>query len=129
MTYRCEYVRCGKPGCARCPHGPYWYGYWRDAGKLHKKYYGKKRPQAQGEESVPYAKTAAHPWDAIFNRKTASQDIACAILGVLWSDDWRRIRVAYNHAVLEAHPDKGGSTVAMQRVTAAYAWLKSLHKK
>jgi hypothetical protein len=32
VIYRQQYVRCGKPGCHRCPptgpgHGPYWFGY------------------------------------------------------------------------------------------------------
>ncbi|MGH2721036.1 MAG: hypothetical protein ACRDJO_05475, partial [Actinomycetota bacterium] len=25
VTFRQELVRCGKPGCRTCPHGPYWY--------------------------------------------------------------------------------------------------------
>jgi hypothetical protein len=42
-TYRLEFVRCG-----RCPelHGPYWYAYWKDAGKLRKMYVGKTRRRA-----------------------------------------------------------------------------------
>jgi hypothetical protein len=36
-----QWVRCGKPGC-RCargkPHGPYFYHFWRQAGRLHKEY-------------------------------------------------------------------------------------------
>lgn len=40
---------CGKPGC-KCAgnmaagHGPYWFGYSRQSGKLKKKYFGKKKP-------------------------------------------------------------------------------------
>ena len=36
-SLRCEYIRCG-----RCPklHGPYWYAYWREDGKLRKRYLG-----------------------------------------------------------------------------------------
>ena len=44
VTYRLETVRCGKPGCASCPHGPYWYAYYRDGGKLRSRYIGKERP-------------------------------------------------------------------------------------
>src|SRR2546423_12833846 len=29
ITYRQERVRCGRANCTRCPHGPYWYAYWR----------------------------------------------------------------------------------------------------
>jgi len=40
ITYRLERVSCGK-NCKGCPHGPYWYGYWREGGKTHSKYIGK----------------------------------------------------------------------------------------
>jgi hypothetical protein len=40
MTFRLERVSCGK-NCKGCPHGPYWYGYWREGGKTRSKYIGK----------------------------------------------------------------------------------------
>ena len=47
--YRHEYVRCGKAACTRCSagagHGPYWYAYWRQDGRLRKRYLGKALPQ------------------------------------------------------------------------------------
>ena len=39
MTFRLERVSCGK-NCKGCPHGPYWYGYWREGGKTRSKYIG-----------------------------------------------------------------------------------------
>ncbi len=46
-TYRQEYIRCGKPACKRCAdgpgHGPYWYAYSREHGKVKKRYIGKER--------------------------------------------------------------------------------------
>ena len=45
VTYRQESVRCGKPGCTRCPHGPYWYAYWREDGRLRSRYLGKTPPE------------------------------------------------------------------------------------
>ena len=40
-TIRPESVTCGKSYCLRCPHGPYYYAYWKDdSGKLKKKYIG-----------------------------------------------------------------------------------------
>lgn len=45
--YQLERVRCGKSGC-KCTgengklHGPYWYAYWREDGKLKSRYVGKK---------------------------------------------------------------------------------------
>lgn len=38
-------VKCGKPGC-KCSHGklhgPYWYEFWREDGKVRKRYHGKR---------------------------------------------------------------------------------------
>jgi hypothetical protein len=42
VTYRLQSVNCGKPACARCPHGPYWYAYWREGGKVRSRYIGRK---------------------------------------------------------------------------------------
>ena len=41
-TIRSESVRCGKSFCLDCPHGPYYYAYWKEKGKLKKKYIGTK---------------------------------------------------------------------------------------
>ena len=41
LTYRQEHVRCGKRGCATCPHGPYWYAYWKEDGRTRKRYVGR----------------------------------------------------------------------------------------
>jgi hypothetical protein len=54
VTYRLEQVRCGKEGCTRCPHGPYWYAYWREDGRLRSRYIGKQLPQgANVPDGVP----------------------------------------------------------------------------
>jgi hypothetical protein len=42
VSYRLEPVNCGKPGCSRCPHGPSWYAYWREGGRVRSKYIGRK---------------------------------------------------------------------------------------
>ena len=44
VTYRLERVRCGKPGCASCPHGPYWYAYFREGKRLRSRYIGRELP-------------------------------------------------------------------------------------
>ena len=41
LAYRQEHVRCGKASCSRCPHGPYWYAYWREDGRTRKRYVGR----------------------------------------------------------------------------------------
>ncbi len=50
VSYRQQYVRCGKAPCRRCPphgpgHGPYWYGYYWDYRQRTKSFYvGKRLP-------------------------------------------------------------------------------------
>ena len=44
VSYRLEPVNCGKPGCTRCPHGPYWYAYWREGTRSRSRYIGKHLP-------------------------------------------------------------------------------------
>jgi len=45
VTYRLEMVKCGKLAC-RCAsgqlHGPYWYAYQKQAGRLKSRYVGKE---------------------------------------------------------------------------------------
>lgn len=41
IRLRKQHVRCGKPNCTRCPHGPYWYAYWTEDGRRRSKYLGK----------------------------------------------------------------------------------------
>jgi hypothetical protein len=48
VTFRQERVRCGRASCTRCPHGPYWYAYWREDGRLRSRYVGKELPSAEG---------------------------------------------------------------------------------
>jgi hypothetical protein len=48
VTLQLEKVRCGKRTCKKCPHGPYWYAYWRDGGRMKSRYIGKEWGQARG---------------------------------------------------------------------------------
>lgn len=45
VSYRQEMVRCGRENCSRCPHGPYWYAYWREEGRMRSRYIGKELPE------------------------------------------------------------------------------------
>jgi hypothetical protein len=118
-TYRCEYVRCGKSHCSGCPHGPYWYGYERRDGKLHKKYFGKPdpRPCAQAEEvgyDIP-----------VFYRTT--REWCLGVLEVQSCDDFAACKRAYNRLCLKHHPDRGGVTRLMARVNHAWERLNDLN--
>jgi hypothetical protein len=49
-TIREEFIKCGKDRCNLCPHGPYYYAYWKDKSygnksKLIKKYLGVMDPR------------------------------------------------------------------------------------
>ena len=57
VRYRQEHVRCGRD-CGACPHGPYWYAYWTEAGRRRSLYVGAELP-------------------AQIARKLAQEDAAC----------------------------------------------------
>lgn len=41
VRLRRQLVRCGKDGCTKCPHGPYWYAYWTEDGRRRSRYIGR----------------------------------------------------------------------------------------
>jgi predicted ATPase/DNA-binding SARP family transcriptional activator len=60
VTYSQQYRRCRKPGCRLCGHGgsghgPYWFAYWREDGRLRSRYLGKELPPG----AAPAQKRAA----------------------------------------------------------------------
>ena len=59
ITYRREEVRCGKANCTRCPHGPYWYAYWREDGRLRSRYLGSARAGRSPGGDPPAADASA----------------------------------------------------------------------
>ena len=72
VTYSQQYRRCGKPTCPRCAasgtgHGPYWFAYWREGGRLRSCYLGKQSPagasalSGPGEEQHPEQGEERHP--------------------------------------------------------------------
>lgn len=119
-TYRQEYVRCGKKGCRRCPHGPYWYAYWRESGKLRKRYVGKTFPASSPESPVAQPRDRL---DDIHNPRTATLDLAVEILGFGRYGCFRDNLALYRQKCLETHPDHGGSNEAFARVNSAWSYL------
>jgi hypothetical protein len=53
VSYRQQWVRCGKKACTTCPHGPYWYGYRREGGRLRSRYVGKEAPEGVSAPASP----------------------------------------------------------------------------
>ncbi len=41
VSIRSQMIKCGKDSCTTCPHGPYWYAYWREDGKRRSRYLGR----------------------------------------------------------------------------------------
>lgn len=41
VSYQTKYIKCGKEGCSKCPHGPYIYAFWRKGKRVRSKYLGK----------------------------------------------------------------------------------------
>ena len=52
-------MRCGKANCTRCPHGPYWYAYWREDGRLRSRYLGSARAGRSPGDDPPAADASA----------------------------------------------------------------------
>ena len=102
ISYSQQYRRCGKADCSACRahgprHGPYWYAYWWDAGRMRSRYLGKQPPDGIVERALPAAQPAA-PADA-----AAAVALRVRTLGgfAVWRGEtllapalWRRRKVA-----------------------------------
>jgi hypothetical protein len=114
MIYRLEYVRCGRQSCKSCPHGPYWYGYQRVAGRLRKRYYGRTdpRPDGYGEDGADtptWAKT-----DAIW---------CCGVLGISLNATSGEARSAYM-VIYQRCFGVPGKDAKRTQARAAHAWVR-----
>lgn len=127
-----EYVRCGNPRCKSCPHGPYWYGYREAKGKTRKRYFGKQHPGATDKhpktDPTPEEDPLPPGWDAIFNRRGASTELALKIIGHAQTIPTKAsLASAFRKASLLHHPDRGGSSRMMAAINAAESYLRSLY--
>lgn len=43
VSYQQQHIRCGR-SCGSCPHGPYWYAYWKEDGRSRSQYIGRHLP-------------------------------------------------------------------------------------
>jgi predicted ATPase/DNA-binding SARP family transcriptional activator len=64
VKYSQQYRRCGRPNCPTCTppgrgHGPYWYAYWWEDGRVRSRYLGKELPSAEPAlQAVPVVASA-----------------------------------------------------------------------
>lgn len=124
FTYRSEYIRCGKAGCRKCPHGPYWYAYWKESGKTRKKYCGKTRPV---EEPAEQPAELGDRRDDIFDSRRASMGLAWEIIGMERSTDQASVKRRFRELMLKHHPDRGGDEKEAKRISAAWSYLCKLY--
>lgn len=106
MSYQCKWIRCGKSACKSCPHGPYWYRFWRDGSSTRCEYVGKELPKnaESGGESTrgaPELWKSSSRFDAMLNQRTASIALAYEILGVGVSTPWQTIKDTYKRLMFE----------------------------
>lgn len=130
-TYRCEFVKCSKAGCAcgfGSPHGPYWYRYRREAGKVRKEYVGKERFKPDSESGRPDAAPLPFPirWLDILNDGKASLHMAREILGVGIICSREQAARAFRERIRATHPDAGGHEKEAACVIAAWNYMKAV---
>jgi hypothetical protein len=75
LSYRQEHVRCGKDSCRSCPHGPYWYAYWKQDGRTRKRYIGRHLPGEPLEPVVPDAAPSTGSDDRRASRGSDDPDV------------------------------------------------------
>lgn len=125
MSFQSEWVKCGNPRCRSCPHGPYWYEYWREGKTVKKRYHGRNRPGA-GQGNATAAPPEVKWYEAMLTEKTASLKLALRILELPGLPKTRSdLTKAYRKKMLVCHPDRGGDHLFAQCVNAAYSYCKT----
>jgi DnaJ-domain-containing protein 1 len=72
-------------------------------------------------------KEKPHPWDAIFQRSTATGKLAREILGCENIEGKDLIQKAYRNLTKEHHPDRGGDERMMRWLNAAWSYISKLY--
>jgi hypothetical protein len=127
-SYQCKWIRCGKKRCRTCPHGPYWYGFWREGEKVKCCYYGRKDPRPE----TPGAETGrgSPDWmESILDLKSATMEVACRILGVAVNSTYRTAFTAFVRLTKANHPDLGGTSEDQAYINAAWSYFKTQRRK
>ena len=69
ISYTRQFRRCGKSDCPTCRagkrgHGPYWYAYWRESGRVRTRYIGRQTPDLMAPAPGELHETAPLAFDA-----------------------------------------------------------------
>jgi DnaJ-domain-containing protein 1 len=139
-TYRLQFIRCGKQTCwcatgkskpgrqkRATGHGPYWYAFWHEQGKMRSAYVGKERPgherTEKGERERPRENGGRRkPPPAPPPRRPLEND--WQTIGVSPGATWDAVRKAYRAASKKHHPDVGGDPRKMVRLNQAFARIR-----
>lgn len=133
-----QYRRCGKKNCGKCPHGPYWYETWWEDGRVKSKYHGKADPrttQQQKEQDDPETgdyegrqHARERVWDAIFDKRTASLNLAEEIMGLKQPYTYLEALTRFRLTAFTSHPDRGGDEYVFRCINAAWSWIKHIRQ-
>jgi hypothetical protein len=125
-TYEQESVKCGRPSCRSCPHGPYWYRYKREGKNVKKEYVGRELPFTPPSDP-PRRPGQIDPVDEML-RVDGNHDLAAHMLLDLGQRcEYLTARAAYRKACRDQHPDRGGSERRMQAVDAAWRYVRRVY--
>jgi DNA-binding SARP family transcriptional activator len=97
-TFNQQFRRCNKADCPRCVpgspgHGPYWFARWKEDGRTHTHYLGRRLPGEQGIALGPQA-TAAAEQAASLRVRTLGTFAVWRGEEAIPADRWRRRTVA-----------------------------------
>jgi hypothetical protein len=140
-TYQERYVRCGKASCSKCGmgdgHGPYWYGFRHERGRMYSKYFGKYHPQGEdgarrwrayssrGTPTPARQRASDPPQDRWARPGRMDYNSACRIFGVNGLPRGWKPEGTYRMLMGKWHPDHGGDNRAAVSINLAYAFIKA----
>lgn len=124
-TYQLRYVRCGRPNCRPCSigfgHGPYWYAYQRQGGRVRSRYVGKNLPADAFAKAPAPEPEIDQRW--VFRGRMDGKT-ALRILGFTSYPDQATLSKRWRQLVYLHHPDHGGDVRICAAINVAYGYLR-----
>jgi hypothetical protein len=122
-TYQLRYVRCGKPNCRSCPHGPYWYKAQHRGDRVYWRYVGKMRDDdaRRAFAESPREEPREQRWSFTGRMNAAT---AMRIMGFSSWPTADELKQRWRVLMAQHHPDRGGSTEIAAAINAARDYLQ-----
>lgn len=89
---------------------------------MRSRYHGHKRPDPQPQPAAE----KPHPWDAIFERRTANLALAYAIVGINATTSEDDAKQRYRRLQLLWHPDCGGELRRAMHLNCAWEYIRAV---